>query len=276
MADADAFDYGVAPHPYVRQLPKVNLRIERLEQELRNMEEQNYEIRWGERVGQLAYRLWQQRGCPSDGADDDWRWAERLLWLELTEGPSQVEKEEVLSIGSVQYPESSVKAASGLLIPGAVDRLILPMPAAPAIAVIEDLLTSIANGSRNLLQLNWRKFEDLMREILERAGWSTKPMGYTKDGCVDIIAMTQVSPGVPVEMMVQCKRSSPSNPVGIEVVREVWSVKWQHGFHQAMIATTSRFTRGARRQAQEWKLDLREHDEIVAWVKRLHRGGDQP
>ena len=55
--------------------------------------------------------------------------------------------------------------------------------------------------------------------------------------------------------------------VGIAEVREVWSVKWDSGFHQALIATTSSFTRGAKEKAHEWNLELKDHDAIVNWCK---------
>ena len=33
----------------------------------------------GEQVRQLAYRFWQERGCPIDSAEEDWFRAEREL-----------------------------------------------------------------------------------------------------------------------------------------------------------------------------------------------------
>jgi hypothetical protein len=47
------------------------------------------------------------------------------------------------------------------------------------------------------------------------------------------------------------------------------AVKWQHGFHQAMIATTSRFTRGAKREAAQWHLDTQDWNGIVSWCREL-------
>ena len=110
-----------------------------------------------------------------------------------------------------------------------------------------------------------------MAEILETAGWSITPMGYTKDGGADIIAARNVEPGVPIEMLVQCKRNSRSRRVGVEVVREVWSAKWEKGSHQAMIATTSSFTKGARTRARLWNMDLRDYDAILDWCKRMNK-----
>ena len=135
--------------------------------------------------------------------------------------------------------------------------LIIPAPSIVIVSAWQSLVSRIAKGSRKLEELHWKEFEDLMAEILETAGWSITPMGYTKDGGADIIAARNVEPGVPIEMLVQCKRNSRSRRVGVEVVREVWSAKWEKGSHQAMIATTSRFTKGARTRARLWNMDLR-------------------
>lgn len=34
------------------------------------------------KVEELAYRLWQQRGCPTDSPDHDWSRAEKQLLIE--------------------------------------------------------------------------------------------------------------------------------------------------------------------------------------------------
>ncbi|MCC6989680.1 MAG: restriction endonuclease [Acidobacteria bacterium] len=144
----------------------------------------------------------------------------------------------------------------------------------PPIVVVSEwreIVSQIGAGSLKLTDLGWRQFEDLVARLLEQFGWEVTPMGYTKDEGVDIVAVRKVSPDINFSMMVQCKRYSDARKVGVEVVREVWSVKWAQGFQQAMIATTSSFTRGARHQATEWKLELRDSDVIREWC--AHHGG---
>jgi len=94
-------------------------------------------------------------------------------------------------------------------------------------------------------------------------------MGYTKDDGIDLIAVSKVAPDFRLSMMVQCKRLSEKRKVGVELVREIWSVKWEHGFHQAMLATTSSFTRGAKQKGELWNLDLRDQVAIANWCKTL-------
>jgi len=148
----------------------------------------------------------------------------------------------------------------------------IPNTAAPtqhAIAPWTSLALSVACGSKELEKLTWREFEDLMAEILKESGWIITPMGYTNDKGIDIIAARTIDPGIPIRMMVQCKKYARMRPVGISVVREVWAVQWQNGFHQAMVATTSSFTRGAVDRAEAWYIDLRDHDAIISWCKNI-------
>ena len=104
-----------------------------------------------------------------------------------------------------------------------------------------------------------------MADILERAGWAVSPMGYTKDGGIDIVAVRSLEFGVPIEMLVQCKRNKRTRKVGVGVVKELWATKWKQGAHQAMVATTSTFTRGAVKEASSWKMELRDHIAIFDW-----------
>lgn len=147
--------------------------------------------------------------------------------------------------------------------------IILPKPNVVVLPSWQNLVEKVADGVRDLFDLHWKEFEDLMSEILEASGWEITPMGYTKDDGVDIVAVKKVSPGIPIEMMVQCKRNRPSRKVNVTVVREVWSVKWEKGFHQAMIATTSSFTRGAKEKAAKWNLDIRDYNDILKWCKNM-------
>ena len=262
---------------------------------------------WERLVERVAYKSWEEGGRRLGNDEANWLKAEQVVKDELTEyarrqieSPMEEYREdrsldatdlllsEFETAGETGLPVPShldrllrdgrfqmQGGTDGLLVPSHHDRLLLlPEVSQQAFVTVNGLLSSVAEGARDLVDLEWAsEFEDLMAEILKAAGWSIKPMGYTKDGGIDLVAIRHVDPGIPIEMMVQCKRNAPSNPVGVKVVREVWSIKWKHGFHQAMIATTSRFTRGARQEAQDWKLDLRAHTEILEWCKTLHNGG---
>jgi HJR/Mrr/RecB family endonuclease len=175
------------------------------------------------------------------------------------------------------YAVDSIAADTGLAgavitsspPPPEVKTFILPPPPLVIVTAWQSLALQIADGRRNLDELHWKDFEDLMAGILEKSGWTITPMGYTKDGGIDIIAVRTIEPGVPIEMLVQCKRYKRSHRVGVQIVKELWATKSERSAHQAMIAATSSFTQGALDKAAIWKMDLQDYNAILGWCKRV-------
>jgi len=161
-------------------------------------------------------------------------------------------------------PDTSREAASSSLIA-------LPPPPIVVVREWRGILRQLSTGRLDLHSLPWKQFEELVAHVLEAHGWEITPMGYTKDGGVDIAAVRPLAPGIRFNMMVQCKRFSAVRKVGVELVRQVWAVKSEKGFHQAMLATTSTFTSGAKETAAIWDLELKDRDDILAWCSRLAR-----
>lgn len=147
------------------------------------------------------------------------------------------------------------------------ELMILPEPEIVLISDWRSVISRINRDHAELYNLSWKKFEDLMAHVLEEHGWKIIPMGYTKDGGIDILAVRKVAPGVEFTMMVQCKKYSHNRKVGVSVTKDVWATKWEKGLHHAMIATTSFFTKGAKKKAVSWHLDMRDHDAIVELCK---------
>jgi len=147
------------------------------------------------------------------------------------------------------------------------ELLILPEPSAIVANDWAQVIDTLRRDHTELYRMNWKRFEDLMAHLLEEHGWEITPMGYTKDDGVDLVAARRVAPDVEFTMMVQCKRYRRERTVGVSVVKDVWATKWEKGFHHAMIATTSLFTKGAKNKAEKWRLDLRDHDSIVELCK---------
>ncbi len=149
------------------------------------------------------------------------------------------------------------------------ELILLPEPKIIITEEWNEILKHISVDSSILYQLPWKKFEDLIAHILSKYHWEVTPMGYTKDDGVDIIAVKRIDPNMKFSMMVQCKRLSKDRKVEVDLVREVWSVKWEKGFHQAMIATTSSFTKGALKKGENWDLSLQDHNCIKDWCSDL-------
>ena len=148
--------------------------------------------------------------------------------------------------------------------------LVLPKVNIEIIENWSEVTKAIAKDSKNLYELSWQKFEDLIARLLESFGWEIGPMARTKDGGVDILATKLVSPDIDFNMMVQCKKNNQNRKVGVDVVKNVWATKWEKGFHQAMIATTSTFTKGAVDKANKWGLELRDHNIILEYCRNYY------
>lgn len=145
---------------------------------------------------------------------------------------------------------------------------LLPTPKILIVSNWNQLIEEIANRKKEMHSLTWIQFEDLIGRLLENFGWKISSMNRTKDDGIDLIATQFILPDVIFNMMVQCKKYYPQKKVGLSIVKEVWSTKWEHGFHQAMIATSSDFTRGAKKSADKWNFELRNHNDILDWCKK--------
>jgi HJR/Mrr/RecB family endonuclease len=212
-------------------------------------------------VQRNAYIEWVRRKRPLGQDVEIWLEAERAVKSELSEHARRL----------IEY-QPGTEIAETLGVPVEATRIILPSPAPILIQPYKSIITEVVRGSRSLDGLHWREFETLMADILKETGWIVEPMGGTKDGGIDIVAVCSVAPDISTRMLVQCKRYAAQRPVEISVVREVWAVKWQHGFHHAMIATTSRFTSGAKHQAQEWDLHLKDNAQVLDWCRKIEDG----
>lgn len=118
-----------------------------------------------------------------------------------------------------------------------------------------------------------RVFEKLVAELLTADGWDVKLITRSNMPGPDIIAVsTKLIDSIPLKLIVECKRWSDSNPVDIDVVRKI--MYWVNEEYRAtlgMIATTSRFTREAIKQAtnhHEWRLDLKDQTAIINWLSK--------
>lgn len=146
-------------------------------------------------------------------------------------------------------------------------NVILQPPPVQIITEWQKMIRDILNRPEQLYGLDWKTFENLIGELLESFGWAIEPMGYTKDDGIDLIAVRKICPGVPIQMMIQCKRYSMTRKVGVDYVKNVWATKSEHGFHQAMLATTSTFTRGAVSKGNLWNLNLCDHNKVLEWCR---------
>lgn len=133
-----------------------------------------------------------------------------------------------------------------------------------------ELVQSLIKNPNEMYKLNPRRFEELIAYLFEKMGYEVELTKQTRDGGVDIFALKKEPIGKFLTI-VECKRYSPDNPVGAEIVRHMNGVldieKASHG----VIATTSYFTPDAHeiQRRLEYRLSLKEHADILNWMNNI-------
>jgi len=117
-----------------------------------------------------------------------------------------------------------------------------------------------------------RKFEELVAELFHRMGYDVILTPRSKDGGFDVLAFQKTGVGK-LLTLVECKRYSPKDKVGVGLVRSLYGVVEEKNATHGVIATTSSFTRGARQFQQnlEYRLSLRDFNDLAAWCKEYKR-----
>jgi CheY-like chemotaxis protein len=131
-----------------------------------------------------------------------------------------------------------------------------------------ELYKAIEQHPELLRTLEWRKFEELLADLLGKLKYEVELMEGTKDGGIDIIAFRRAGVLGPQKYLIQAKRWK--NKVGVEPVQRLLFQHSHHRATKACLATTSTFTRGAWGLAKEyqWQLELRDYNGLREWVKQ--------
>lgn len=134
-----------------------------------------------------------------------------------------------------------------------------------------NLYNSIISNPQLLTSLNWRTFERLLADILEKFEYEIELLKGTKDGGIDIIAIKNQTPFGLNRYLIQAKQWK--HKIGVEPVR---SLIWAHNEYRATkscLATTSVFTKGAWDLANKykWQIELKDYDKILEWIKMANK-----
>lgn len=135
--------------------------------------------------------------------------------------------------------------------------------------VNEELLRRVARNPQLLHELNPRKFEELVAEIFNRQGFKVELTPQTRDGGKDIYAVKQDGLGTSL-YVIECKRYSSSNKVGVEIVRGLYGVIQAERATMGLIATTSTFTPDAIDFATplKYQLSLNDYRALTNWLEK--------
>ena len=124
-----------------------------------------------------------------------------------------------------------------------------------------------------LMNLSSDGFESVVAELYRKMGYKTELTSPKKDGGRDVIAL-QNKLGRTDSLRIECKRYR--KPVGVAIARALLGVVSSEKANKGVLATTSRFTAGAQKFADENpRLELIDGDQLVRLLNE-HLGTKWP
>lgn len=135
----------------------------------------------------------------------------------------------------------------------------------------DEFVKALARNPNDIYRLTPREFEKLIAALLSDLGWQVELTPQTKDGGKDIIATIPFGTGKLLGI-VECKRYSPEQKVGIDIVeRFVYTIREKTKASLGMMMTTSFFTKGAWDVTREhsWQLHLNDFDKVSQLLKNF-------
>ncbi len=134
-----------------------------------------------------------------------------------------------------------------------------------------EMLVHFSRHPEDLLRIPSRKFEELVAAVFRNNGYEVELTPKTRDGGVDIIAVERkILTGTSVHL-IECKRYSPDNKVGIGVLQRMLGVVTHRKANKGIIVTTSSFSRDAIAFAEStrYQLSLSDYFDLSEWLKRF-------
>lgn len=138
---------------------------------------------------------------------------------------------------------------------------------------LQHIITNIYNDNSQLSNLDPRKFEEVVAELLYKQGFKVELTKQTRDGGYDILAILPMQSHSPQKWLVECKRWSENRKVDVQIIRAFKEVIQTNNANKGLIVTTSYFSLDAQKKVQEtpYTLDLRDKDSLIVWIGEYMR-----
>lgn len=129
------------------------------------------------------------------------------------------------------------------------------------------LLQELSKRPQLMYDLDSRKFEELVAKLLEDQGCDVTLTKRTRDGGYDLLGRVKAGPAN-LLFLAECKRYSPQNKVGVEVVRGLYGVTESTRANLGIIITTSSFTKTAQEEKLRIgaRMELKEFSDLCSWL----------
>jgi hypothetical protein len=134
----------------------------------------------------------------------------------------------------------------------------------------DELIARLAARPELMRELDPRKFEELVAELLRDKGYDVTLTPPSRDGGRDILAVKREDIGSALTL-VECKRYAANKRVGVDIVRGLYGVVSADNATRGLIATTSYFTSGARafRDQVPYRLGLADFEVLRRMLQRF-------
>ena len=153
-------------------------------------------------------------------------------------------------------------------------------PEPPVIEVTKVITTELIEVLKkhplSMYQIKPRQFEELIAEILASNGWNVQLTPATRDGGYDIFAISKdMQSGTRTSWIIECKKYAPENKVGVNIVRTLYGVKSDRKAANALLATSSYYTKGAKAfRASRYDIELKDYNDILEWINQYKPSPD--
>ena len=138
--------------------------------------------------------------------------------------------------------------------------------------VNQSFIDKIHKNPNLMYEISPRQFEEFVAELLEREGFNVNLTKATRDGGKDIFIATKNNLGNFL-YYVECKRYSSDNPVGVNLVRELYGTISADRATAGLLITSSYFTPDAISFTKniQYQLSLKDFFDLKTWVNEVCR-----
>ncbi len=141
----------------------------------------------------------------------------------------------------------------------------------------DELIGLLSAHPELLYTLHPRRLEEILAELYARQGFDVELTQQTHDEGVDLYLVRHTSFGR-LLTLVDAKRHRADRPVGVGVVRQLYGVVEAKNASAGVVATTSFFSRDARRFQERvpFRLGLQDYRDLQMMLHQAIRPGNSP
>lgn len=145
-----------------------------------------------------------------------------------------------------------------------------PLALAKILDLESELIRYLQRQPEKMRSIHSDVFEKLIAELMASFGFNVEWTGRNQATGGDVIAVSmELAPGLKTNYLIEAKRFAANRPVGIEIARTLYGAKTVEGYANALLVTTSFFTRGVLDFAHRpWDFQVRDFHGLVEWLNK--------